>query len=138
MNNNSKFARKIQGAILFEAAICFLLNMIIIIGCIEAGHYLYVRQAIVGAVGAVTTVGNEEDVSFFVRAYLRGMNIAESNISFLDISIETVERGPDYRIQKVQLSLPSDRVLLFSGQIGSFLIKSPKLVAVGYQRHIIH
>ena len=103
----------IKGAILLEVALSFLINIPILIGGMEYGWYLYVRQGFVSAAGQAVRKSKQQAHEDAALICLHGFFMPQRIID--EASVETIRfnEGGGVRTQLVTVSVPLSEALLF-------------------------
>ncbi len=105
-----------RGAMLFEVALCFLINIPLLLGGLELGWYLHVRQGLAGAAGQAVHGFTKKESENTVKTYLIGLNFSDSLIEAAVIDVTVINNPPDTtKVNQVTVSLPLSKVLIFGG-----------------------
>ena len=103
----------IKGAILVEVALSLLINIPILIGGMEYGWYLYVRQGFVSAAGQAVrkskTQAHEDAALICLHGFFMPQRIIDATI----VNTTTLNQGGGVRINQVTVSVPLSEALLF-------------------------
>ena len=104
-----KARTKREGAAVVEFAVCLPLIVLIVLGTIEAGSLLFLKQTLVqaayeGAKVAITT-GDTEQVETVVDAVAASRNLTDVNVQFTPSDLASVPAGETVTIT---ISAPGD------------------------------
>lgn len=128
--------KKLRGVILFEAALCIALNMVFLLGGMELGWYLYVREGLAGAAGQAVVSTKGKAPEEIATLYLIGMGLPDSLINNIEVVSTTVTLAfPNEKADRIEISLPLDQTLLFGGVPSALgMTSETKVSAVAYMR----
>lgn len=106
-----------KGAILLEFALSIGINVMIMLGGLEWGWYLYVRQGLSGAAGQAVHRTTAKHAKLAVDIYLAGLNFSDTFIESVTVDFsKEIDPGPNKTtIYRVTTSLPKEKALLFGG-----------------------
>lgn len=103
----------IKGAILVEVALSFLVNIPILIGGMEYGWYLYVRQGVVSAAGQAVRKSKKQAHEEAALICLHGFFMPQRIIDATSVETITSNEGGGVRINRITVSVPLSEALLF-------------------------
>lgn len=125
----------IKGVILIEVVLCLSVNLLFLLGGLEMGWYLHVRQSLAGAAGnAVFMTQNANTAEDAAMVYLTGMNLPEDLIDSVTVTADSVTINGSSS-DRVTVSLPLSEVLMFGGIISNLAnVSDTNITAVAYNR----
>jgi len=130
--------RKVRGAIMVEVALAFVMNMVLLLGGLESGWYLYARQALSGAVREAARVDHPLSFKRCVDAYLVGLDFSDDFVDSVVVTVSSINLGgsPPRSIRKVTATVPISKVLIFGGELSGLLDATggANLTVEGFER----
>lgn len=123
-----------KGAILFEVVLSLSLNLLLLMGGLEMGWYLHLRQGLAGAAGTAVFMTSGKQSEDAAKVYLTGFNLPTKIIEAVSVSADNVIVNGS-QADRVTVSLPLSEALIFGGVVSKLSSsEETTITAVAYNR----